>query len=291
MIRHESCVILALGQGFCAEALEKMEQLTIAVGPEGQQVDLSDVSQLANRLCKAIRELAREITGQETPHVDIPVVQVASGSVVMSVEPTSLGQGGERLPLAVQVFEDLSSIIAQAPRPTMSVNLYRAYTEVIRAPRQGIVYSVQHGQRCIQINDQIRQQVSEKSEQIRVPHTSIVGTIESVNIHRIPYVFMLYTKVEPRQHVECRFRDDNFLPAVTDILKSRAMAEVRGTAYYAPVGLFPLRIDVEEEPVKLEYSPPDLLRYIGRLRIVPESLTAEEYLQQEWEKPFDASRF
>lgn len=161
--------------------------------------------------------------------------------------------------------------------------MYRAYTEAIRAPRNKVTYSVWYGQRSIVVDEQIRQQVREKSENSCVPHTSVVGTIESINIHRTPYVFMLYTKVEPRQHIECRFTNDEFLPAVTDILKSRKMAEVRGTAYYAPVGIFPLRIDVEEEPLKLEYAPEDLLRYVGRLRIVPDEMTVEEYLQREWE--------
>lgn len=258
-------------------------RLTITVGIRGEQVDLNDVSQLANHFCKAIRELAREITGQENPRVDTPVVQVASGSVALTVEPISSGRDGERLPLAEQVFEDISGIVAQTPRPTMSVDLYRAYTEVIRAPRNKMTYSVWYAQRSIVVDEQIRQQVRERSEHVCVPHTAVVGTIESVNIHRKPYVFMLYTKVEPRQHIECRFRNDDFLSTVTDILKSRKMAEVRGTAYYAPVGIFPLRMEVEEEPQKLEYAPENLLNYVGRLRIVPEGMTVEEYLQQEWE--------
>ncbi|GBC94270.1 hypothetical protein HRbin16_00051 [bacterium HR16] len=260
-----------------------MEELTVTIGAGGEQVDLNDISQLANHFCKAIRELARELTGQEKPRVDIPVVRVASGSVAMTIGPMSRTQSSESLPLAKYVFEDLSGILAQTPRPTMSVDLYRAYTEVIRAPRNTIPYSVLYGKRFIEVNEQVRQQVHQMSEYIRVPHASVVGTIESVNIHRMPYVFMLYTKVEPRQHVECRFRDDEFLPAVTDILKSRKMAEIKGTAYYAPVGIFPLRIDVEEQPMKLEYSPEDLLSYVGRLHIVPEGVTVEKYLEREWE--------
>ena len=109
------------------------------------------------------------------------------------------------------------------------------------------------------------------------PEVSVVGTIESVNVHQRPYRFSLYTKLAPRDRVECRFPEE-MLEAVTGMLRSQAVVEVTGEGQFAPAGFYPLRIDVNGPIRSLSFSADSLLGYVRNHSLVKTGETLESVI-------------
>jgi len=106
---------------------------------------------------------------------------------------------------------------------------------------------------------------------------SIVGCLDAINAHKAPFTFSMYPKLEDADRVECRFPPE-MLEEIAKLLKKTVKAEGRG--YFAPVGIYPLRVEVYRVPRVLAWDPATLRSYVGRLALVPQGMSAREYVEK-----------
>lgn len=227
--------------------------LRVRLGKPGSPVDLSLVEQLAEHLRGAFREIAAQLTGDGKLAVRFDVCDVASGSLILSLRPSL---GGTDLVTAAAVtqllIDDINAIAQDRPRPTMGTGLLNQYRGLLEVgERAGHLEFASDGtEAVIDIENRLAIE-SALSEQLE-PNTSVVGHIETVNIHRRPWTFGLYTKLD-RERVDCRFTE-SILEQVLSLMEAKALVEVTGEGRFGPAGVTPRQIEVSLVPQALNFD-------------------------------------
>lgn len=261
------------------QQMEEMELLRIRLGAEGQGVDLGDLELMAEQLRATYRELIRDAGGDQHARVNFKIINVANGSVVFDLQPQIKDEEAPEVnELTRTLIGDINRLGEGKPRPTMSSNLLRHYDALFAVSVRAGRLELGFGKLAAVMDQSNRIDFQSATKNSVVPETRMVGLIETINIHRRPWKFGLYTKLD-RQRIECRFTD-NLLATVTRLMEGNALVEVCGEATFGPVGITPVTIELTEEPVELDFSPNDFLRYAHSSAICLPGETATSALER-----------
>lgn len=255
----------------------EIEDLSINLGEEGQPVDLALLETLGEELRAAFRELWEEGGGQAHPRIRFTIVDAAKGSLRLRLKPEVEGEGGPATTaIAESLVQDIEAIGESRPRANMRANLFRHYRALIDIGKKAGRLAIEAGGQEVVLDqsNEVRYEAALKEE--RAAAVVLAGHIETLNIHRRPWTFGLYTKLD-RQRVECRFADD-MLGGITALMEEKAMAEVVGEATFGPVGLTPRQIELSQPPKRLVFDPEALLSFHRSVNLARPGESASDVL-------------
>jgi hypothetical protein len=251
------------------------EDLSIVLGEEGQAVELGLLGDLGGQLRAVFRKIWEEAGGQALPQVRFAVVDAEKGSLRLRLRPEIEGEGGPTpARVARTLIEDIEAIGESRPRADMSADLFHRYRALIETGRKAGRLSIEATGGAVVLDRSNALRYEAAFEEERAANVVLAGHIETLNIHRRPWNFGLYTKLD-RQRVECRFADD-MLKVVTALMEENAMAEVVGEAVFGRIGLTPRLIELGQPPKRLEFDPEALLGFARRFDITRPGETAAD---------------
>ena len=176
--------------------------------------------------------------------------------------------------LAVAEEVDFPALAAVAD---LTPGLTRHYRALVTSLKDvGAVVEYVHGRDHVVVDDAFRRGFEVALKERVAEDVSLVGHLDAVNAHRAPFTFYVYPKLEEGDRVECHFQPE-MLQLVAELLKKTV--RVAGTGYFAPVGIYPLRMEVREAPRALAWDPSILRSYVGTLRLVPKGMSVSDYLE------------
>jgi hypothetical protein len=148
---------------------------------------------------------------------------------------------------------DLSDIRKQSYRADLTPGLTRHYRALVTSLKDaGAIMEYAHGTDHVVVDDAFRRSFEVALKERVVEDISVVGHLDAVNAHKAPFTLYLYPKLEEADRVDCHFPAE-LLQLVADLLKKTV--RVAGTGHFAPVGIYPLRIEVREAPRALSWDP------------------------------------
>lgn len=254
--------------------------LALTVGQSGSRADLRELQCVSEAVSNALTALAREMGCFDPAALRLEIVGARPGSLVLDIQPVIEGEAPDAGDRLLETFAgDIDGIVQNRFRTDMSTTLLSRYRRLIQAPSETTPVLIAYRNTVVRLDAETRSGAEVALKYTVAPGVSVVGTIEVVNVHRRPVTLSLYTKLEPRDRIECQFRPEH-LPAVAHCLQERALVRVTGTGRYGPVGLHPLDIEMDGPPEPLDYQPGALAAFVGRYDLVPRGMRAEEYVAE-----------
>jgi hypothetical protein len=250
-------------------------KLRVGVGP----VKLSQLKEFSDRLQRTLVALAGQLAGEASSGIDFEIVRASIGSLSLALR--GVAQEGVTLDPdeVVSTFtSDLAQIRERSYRPGLTPGLARQYRGLVACLRGAdavVEYSASGAQ--VIVDEAFRAGFEVALRERVAEDVSVVGYLDAVNAHKAPFLFYLYPKLAEGGRIECQFAPE-LLDAVAGMLKKTV--RVKGRGYYAPVGIYPLRLEVQDAPRLLAWEPAILRSYVGHLSLVPHGMTASDYLQR-----------
>jgi len=242
-------------------------------------VKLAQLKDLSVHLQRALAAVASHLTDSAKPGIDFEIVQAGVGSLSLSLR--AVAEEGVTLDPAqvITTFtQDLTQIRQQTYRPDLTTGLTKHYRALVTClGPAGAVVEYGHGRDRVVVDAAFRKGFEVALKERIAEDVSIVGYLDAVNAHKPPYAFYLYPKLEDIERVECRF-PSGMVQAIAGLLKKTV--RVQGTGHFAPVGIYPLRIEVAHEPRPLDWNPDALRSWVGKLSLVPDGTSVGDYLQR-----------
>jgi hypothetical protein len=251
-------------------------KLQVGEGP----VKLGQLKELTDNLQRTLATLASQLAGKTDPGVDFEIVRAAVGSLSLSLRAVAEEGAAVEPERVVTTFtSDLADIRRQSYRADLTPTLTRRYRALVTCLKdQGAVVEYrQSAGPVLIIDDAFRQGFDVALKERVAEDVSVVGHLDAVNAHRPPYTFYLYPKLQGEDRVECRFAV-GMLGTIAELIKKTV--KVEGTGHFAPVGVYPVRMDVRTAPHALVWDAGVLRSYVGKLRLVPEGMTVSGYLER-----------
>ena len=253
-----------------------MEVLRVRIGEAEQHPELREVQEVLEHLRKVLTTLWSELGGEPVrPRFEI--VEASAGSLTLGVAPTTAMETPPQL--LSQFAHDLTELTQSRFRATMSSELLSEYRDLIKSPNPDTPIDYGYGDQWVRIDAATREQFEEAVIRTTAYEVSLMGTIESINIHRKPYSCSLYTKLPPHQRVRCTF-EESLLHEIADALRKQCLVEVKGSAVYGPVGIYPLQLHILEAPKPVEPNLDYLRQAVHSMDIVPDGMSIVEYVDQ-----------
>lgn len=242
-------------------------------------VKLAQLKDLSRQLQRVLASVASHLAHSPASGIDFEIVEAQVGSLSLGLR--AVAEEGATLDpaLVISTFtEDLAHIRQQDYRADLTTGLTKNYRALVKC-LSGVDTIVEygHGSERVVVDDAFRRGFEIALKERIAEDVAVVGYLDAVNAHKAPYAFYLYPKLEDVERIECRFAAE-MLDAVAAHLKRTVKVEGRG--HFAPVGIYPLRIDVEREPSALRWDPGVLRSMVGSLSLVPEGASAGDYLQR-----------
>ena len=235
--------------------------LHVRLGSPDNPVDLGLVEQLAEHLRGAYRELVQERGGSRV-HVRFEVTNATKGSLILDLVPQLTGDDlPETTEVTQALINDIESLALDQPRPTMGSGLLNQYRALVDIAQKAGRLEVGHDASSTAIGPENQIVFEAALKESPEPDTLVVGAIETVNIHRRPWTFGLYSKLD-RERIECRF-EEHLLETVLALMEEKAVVEVIGEGRFGPAGVTPRQIEVVEVPRKI-VADADRLRAFRR---------------------------
>ncbi len=251
------------------------ETLRVRIGTEGKHADLKELHTVAVHLREALYALAKEQTDEEKLSIRFEVVDAKIGSLELTILPQDTAIAPEHL--LSEFVRDVQSLAQGQFRPTMRTTTLNGYKTLIKSVPKQTLYCFTYREMQVTVDEQVKQQFQQVLKLSPSHNLELIGTIERVSVLRKPYGCAFYTKLEPRERVECSF-EEHLLNSIADALKSRRLVRLRGTGYYAPIGLYPLRFEIKEPVVPVEPDYKLLREAVRSYEIVPAGMSLEQYL-------------
>lgn len=242
-------------------------------------VKLSQLKELSTQLQRTLCALASHLADSASPGIDFEIVQAAVGSLSLELRAVADESATIEPERVIATFaEDLTRIRRQSYRPDLTTGLTKHYRALVTSLRGvgAVVEYVTDGQRVV-VDESFRQGFEIALKERIAQDVAVVGYLDAVNAHREPFTFYLYPKLEDIDRVECRFPAE-LLAAVAGLLKKTV--KVEGTGHFAPVGIYPLRIDVNHEPRQMTWDGAVLRSFVRGLDLVPQRVSLADYLQR-----------
>lgn len=243
-----------------------------------RRVRLAQLKEVTDRLQRTLSALANQLAGGATAGIDFEIVEAAVGSLSLGlVAVAEEGAAVEPEHLVSTFTSDLANIRKQSYRADLTPGLTRHYRALVTSLKDaGAVVEYVHGRDHVVVDDAFRRGFEVALKERVAEDVSLVGHLDAVNAHRAPFTFYVYPKLEEGDRVECHFQPE-MLQLVAELLKKTV--RVAGTGYFAPVGIYPLRMEVREAPRALAWDPSILRSYVGTLRLVPKGMSVSDYLE------------
>lgn len=253
--------------------------LDVRVQVGERRVKLAQLRELTDRLQRTLAALSSQLAGGTTPGIDFEIVEAAVGSLSLGLRAVAEeGAPVDPEQLVSTFTSDLSEIRKQSYRADLTPGLTRHYRALVTSLKDvGAVVEYAHGRDRVVIDDAFRKSFEVALKERVVEDVSVVGHLDAVNAHKAPFTFYLYPKLEEADRVDCHF-PAQMLQLVAERLKKTV--RVAGTGHFAPVGIYPLRIEVQEAPRALSWDPSILRSYVGTLSLVPKGMSASDYLER-----------
>lgn len=245
----------------------------------GAPVRLAHLRELSAQLHRTLAAVANHLADNAILGIDFEIVQVGVGSLSLVIRAIAEAGATVRPEVVISTFaDDLIHIREQAYRADLTTGLTRQYRNLVTClASAGAVVAYGHGAQHVVVDAGFRQGFEAALKERVAENTSVVGYLDAVNAHKPPYTFYLYPKLEELERIECRFPIE-LLGKVAALLKQTVRVE--GTGHFAPVGIYPLRVEVEREPRPLTWDPAVLRSFVGKLALVPEGMRVDAYLQR-----------
>lgn len=249
--------------------------LRVGDGP----VKLGQLKELSDRLQRTLVALAGQLAGEPSPGIDFEIVRAGVGSLSLALR--AVAQEGVALDPeeVVSTFtSDLAHIRERSYRPGLTPRLTQHYRGLVTCLKGDDAVVEYASSSALVIVDEAFRAGFEVALRERVAEdVSVVGYLDAINAHRAPFLFYLYPKLPEGGRIECQFAPE-LLEAIAGMLKKTV--RVKGRGYYAPVGLYPLRLEVQDSPKALAWEPTVLRSYVGHLSLVPHGMAVSDYLQR-----------
>jgi hypothetical protein len=244
-----------------------------------KRVKLAELKEVTSRLQRALAGLATQLAGQAKPGIDFEIAEAAVGSLSLGLVAVADEGAPVEPERVVSTFtSDLSSIRRQSYRADLTPGLTRHYRALVTCLKDtGAVVEYSHGKDEVIVDDEFRRGFDVALKERVAEDVSVVGHLDAVNAHKKPFTFYLYPKLEEADRVDCHFPPE-MLQLVAGLLKKTV--KVAGTGYFAPIGIYPLRMDVRPEPQFLVWDPSILRSHVGTLSLVPEGMSVRDYLER-----------
>jgi hypothetical protein len=242
-------------------------------------VKLAQLKELSAQLQRTLAAVASHLADSLTPGIDFEIIEAEIGSLSLGLRAVAEEDATLEPERVIATFtEDLAHIRQQQYRPDLTTGLTKHYRALVTClGGMGAVVEYSRGSERVVVDDAFRRGFEVALKERVAEDVSVVGYLDAVNAHRAPYTFYLYPKLEDIERIECRFAAE-MLPAVAALLKKTV--KVEGTGHFAPVGIYPLRLEVDREPRALEWDPGVLRSMVGKLALVPEGASIGDYLQR-----------
>lgn len=244
-----------------------------------ERIKLAQLKELSTQLQRALSAVASDLADSTTPGIEFEIVAAGVGSLSLAL--TAVAEEGSNIDpeKVLSTFtEDLAHIRRQSYRPDLTAGLTKHYRVLVTCLGSvGAVVEYGHGPDLVVVDESFRKGFEVALKERVAEDVSVVGYLDAINAHRAPYTFYLYPKLEDIDRVECRF-PARMLESVAGLLKQTV--KVEGTGHFAPVGIYPLRIEVAHEPRSLAWDPGVLRTLVGSLALVPDGMSASDYLQR-----------
>lgn len=243
------------------------------------RVKLAQLKELSTQLQRTLAAVASDLADSTTPGVDFEIVDAGVGSLSLALRAVAEEGATVEPERVISTFtEDLAHIRQQSYRPDLTTGLTKHYRALVTCLGPvGAVVEYVHGPERVVVDESFRKGFEVALKERIAEDVSVVGYLDAVNAHRAPYTFYLYPKLEDIERVECRFPAE-MLQSVAGLLKQTV--KVEGTGHFAPVGIYPLRIEVDREPRSLTWDPGVLRSFVGNLALVPDGMSLSDYLQR-----------
>jgi hypothetical protein len=257
------------------------ELLHIHIEKNGHPLLLSDLTTFSQQLQKTLLALARNITEDENPDVEFELVDASTGSLNLKVRAVTNEPDEIEPDKFLSTFaDDLSSIRRETYRPGLTSGLLKRYTSLIRTlGNDAAEISFTYADKSVLVDGNFREGFRVATKARRAEDVTVTGTLEVVNAHRQPPIFHLYPKLAIRERIECEFSTE-MLPTVADILKRKNIIQVTGRGFYPPVGIYPLRIEVNKAPRELVFDRDALRGAVQSIDLLQPGVSVSEYVQR-----------
>lgn len=248
--------------------------------PTQTYATLSQLKDIGSQLQRTLNAVARNLSGDINAYVEGDITEANIGSLSLALR-TSVPAFVDIDPDIVcdTLVRDILDVSTQRFRTGMTPILLKQYKTLIctlKSSRVRVEY--RYAEHEIVIDDNFRRGFEAASKERQSGNIEIIGRIEALNIHVSRNQFRLYPKQPNSDGIHCEF-SPHFLDSIADVLKRKEIVRVTGMGYFAPVGLYPLRIVLTQAPESLEFNAAALRSQLRRVALVPSGMSAEEYLR------------
>jgi hypothetical protein len=255
------------------------EVLKIHIDPPSGNAKLSELKVLADMVQRTLDAVARNLAKDPKAKVDADVSGATIGSLHLMIQPAiadSFAVNPDEI--CRTLIEDINHVEHQHYRPDMTPALLQQYKALVNMFRNShIQVQLSHGMDDVTIDDDFRSMFQVATKERIANKVDIIGKIEALNIHSFPYQMKLYPTPPETDYILCRFENE-LLDKITDVIKHKSLVRVTGTGYYAPVGIYPLRIELTSAPAPLVFDMDQLRSYARNVNLVPAGMSASEFL-------------
>jgi len=257
--------------------------LHVRIRHDGGPVILRELHELTKHLQSTLTAVSRDLSDLQDAHIDYEITHAETGSLALGLRPIPPDKDRIDPHRVLETFtHDIEDIQANRFRASMTPRLTQKYHSLIRTvSAEDAVVEYRYKQCSIAVDSAFRARFDVALKERVAEDVQIVGHLDALDAHRKSYRFYLYPKfvVQGRieWRIECRF-PTALLSQIVGLIKKTV--KVRGKGFFAPVGLYPLRVESTEAPVPLNCDA-DLLRsYVRKMNLVPSDMTVAEYLQR-----------
>lgn len=261
--------------------IQDRDILRVRLRPADDYARLADLKEVTQQLQQTLAAVEKGIARDGEAAISYAVVEAEVGSLTLGLQPVAPPDYDIDPTQVVATFAaDLVDIRHQTYRSGLTTGLARHYLSLVRAlASSGTTVEYEFRDQRVAVDSTFRQGFEVALRERVAEDVTLVGLLQAVNAHQHPFRFNLYPKLPGAEGIECRFPPE-MLPAVAELLKSDAVVRVNGTGHFLPIGTYPHRLDVSEEPIPLPFDAELLRSYVHRLLLVPAGLTAAEYLHR-----------
>ena len=244
-------------------------------------VKLGQLRELTDNLQRTLGALASQLADTARPGIDFEIVEAAVGSLSLSLRAVAEEGAAIEPERVVATFTaDLAEIRKQHYRADLTPDLTRRYRALVTCFKDmGAVVEYRYGRDHVLVDDAFRQgfrgRRSEGASGRGRRGRGVPRRGEWTPARRIGFSC---TPSSSERTVwsagsawRCWRRSRVFL---------KKTVKVEGTGHFAPVGIYPLRMDVKTKPRPLTWDPALLRGYVGKLTLVPKGMTASDYLER-----------
>jgi hypothetical protein len=255
------------------------KSLDLRLRTRGVSVTLADVRRLAGRCHRALADLASHLAVGDDAAMRFDVTKANVGSLSLEVHAVAEAPDSPDPDAVLSTFtSDMAGISQGRFRPGLTAALLSTYERLAKDfTNANEILEIRCGDQAVTVNAEYEVGLAAALKEKIATGIELTGYLDAVIAHRPPFAFYLYPKLEPNHRIDCRF-PPALRSSVAELLKDRSLVRVVGTASFGPIGIYPIRMDIEDRPERIDWNPAALIALLGALPIVPKGESAEIFL-------------